>query len=64
MPVVVVVMIMVTMPPLPILLLLVVIQLAEVAMIAVGFQNPLVVIDVFVVIPAMIIVVVRVIDSI
>jgi hypothetical protein len=62
--VVVVVMIVVTMPPSPVLFLIVAIQFAKVAILAMIFGDPLVVIDGFVSIPAVIVVVVRVVYAI
>jgi hypothetical protein len=50
--------------PGPVFLLLVLVQLAEVAMVAMGLHDPLVVIDGFPSIPAVVVVVVGIVDAI
>ena len=55
----------VAVPPIPVFLLLVVVQLAKVAMrFAMGFDRPLVVEDDLVIVPAMIVVVVGIVDAV
>ena len=68
-PVMIMIMIMVvivvmTVPPVPICLLLVVVQLAKVSIVPMIFDDPLMVVDGFVIVPAVIVVVVRVVHAI
>ncbi len=51
-------------PPVPILFLLITIQLAKIAIVTMIFDHPLMVIDPFVIVSAMILVVIRVVDAI
>ncbi len=62
--VIVVVIVVMIVPPVPVLLLLLAVQFAKVAIVAVVFDDPLMVVDGFVIIPPVIVVVVRIVGAI
>lgn len=59
-----VVIVVMTVPPVPIFLLLIVVQLAKVPIVPMIFDDPLMVVDGFVIVPAVIVVIVRVVHPV